>query len=59
MMYYEGGCSVAEVARAFRISVGAVSRVLSNVALFQHYYELDPIFLEEPKIISINQRRQA
>lgn len=59
MMHYEDGVAPVEVAKKFGISVGSVYTVLSNVAMFQHYYELDPIFLESPKVIPIEDRRRA
>ena len=59
MAHFQHDQTPADIAVQYKISVGSVYTVLSNVALFQHYYELDPIFLEEPKVIPLHQRRRA
>lgn len=56
MLFFEENKSVAEIAKLYNIGAGSVYTVLSNVALFQNYYELDPIFLERPKVIPLHRR---
>ena len=59
MQYYEQRRPAQEIAESFNMGVGSVHAVLANVAMFQHYYELDPVFLEDPKVIPIRQKQAS